>query len=193
MKAVITLLFVVLTSIQMLSQDSRISVELSYPLPAGDNFIQRSYNGIVDAGVKVRFFDVGSFRFGMAFNTTVLVNKNEVDTRPLTVNITAFGLQPKAFAELNSPFLVGFRPNVGLGYSFFVFSIESDALGDFGTAIENETQRGVNFHLGLAYDFTERFFLQVQYDFTKLNVENIPDIPFNSDVNLFKIGVGYNI
>ena len=174
MKGFFTLFLFTLISISLYSQNSAVSVELSYPLPAGDNFIQRSYNGIVDAGVKVRAVDIGAFRLGGAFNSTILVKNNDVDTSPLTVNITAIGLQPKLFVELDSPLLERFHPHVGVGYSFFVFSIESDALGDFGTAIENETQSGVNFHLGVAYDFTERFFLQVQYDFTKLSVDNIP-------------------
>lgn len=50
-----------LTTISANCQNSKFSVEVNYPLPLGDNFIKENYQGIVDLGVKYRFY---SFEIG---------------------------------------------------------------------------------------------------------------------------------
>ncbi len=50
-----------------------------------------------------------------------------------------------------------------------------------------------NFLGGVTYDISTTIFIQVQYDFTKLNIDEVPDIKFNTNVNLLKIGVGFKL
>ena len=58
---------------------------------------------------------------------------------------------------------------------------------------ESENLSGFEFNLGTAYYINNKIFIQVQYDFTKLNVDDVPNIKFNTNVNLLKIGIGFKI
>ena len=54
------------------------------------------------------------------------------------------------------------------------------------------TESGVNLNLSLSYDITENFFLNAQYDFVKIGVDNdIPDTKYNT--NILKIGLGLRL
>ena len=61
----------------------------------------------------------------------------------------------------------------------------------------SETLSGFNFNFGLSYDITTKYFVQVQYDFIKLGNDNglpgIPAISFNTNVNIWKFGLGYRL
>ena len=58
---------------------------------------------------------------------------------------------------------------------------------------ESDNLNGLGLNFGVAYDINNKFFIQIQYDFTKLNVNDVPDIKFNTNVNLMKIGIGFKI
>lgn len=56
------------------------------------------------------------------------------------------------------------------------------------------TESGVNLNLSLSYDNTEKFFLHAQYDFVKIGVDNdIPDTKYNTNINIFKFGLGLRL
>ena len=58
----------------------------------------------------------------------------------------------------------------------------------------SETLSGFNFNFGLSYDITTKYFVQVQYDFIKLGNDNdLPAISFNTNVNIWKFGLGYRL
>ncbi|MFS4468738.1 outer membrane protein [Maribacter sp. 2210JD10-5] len=86
-----------------------------------------------------------------------------------------------------------FHPSVGLGYTIMVFDASGTNDG-FDVIDASDTQSGFNFDLGLAYNATEKLFVQAQYDFVKLGINNdVPDTKFNTNVNILKIGLGYRL
>jgi opacity protein-like surface antigen len=86
-----------------------------------------------------------------------------------------------------------FHPSVGLGYTIMVFDASGINNG-LDVSDANDTQSGFNFNFGLAYGITEKLFVQVQYDFIKLGVDNdASDMKFNTNVNILKIGLGYRL
>ena len=61
---------------------------------------------------------------------------------------------------------------------------------------ENTTdnKNGVAINLGLIYDLGKKFYAEIQYDFVKLFVdENVIANAYNTNLNIFKIGVGIRI
>ena len=87
-----------------------------------------------------------------------------------------------------------FHPSAGLGYSFIIFNVSGPDPLDFSNETANDTQNGVNLNVSAGYDLTAKIFIQLQYDFIKLGTANdIPHNPFNTNVNLVKIGLGFRI
>ena len=177
------------------SQNKKVSLELNFPIPFGDNFIGENYNGIVDAGIKYRFVNTGIVNVGASLNAGILRYPN--DRIIGDVNITAINVQPRVFVELNAPGLSKFHPSVGVGYNPIFFRSSGTLLLGDGTPVDassSDTRSGVNFNVALAYDIFSRFFIQAQYDFTKLSeTDGIPSMSFNTNVNILKLGVGLRI
>ena len=131
--------------------------------------------------------------FGLGINSGILVDNANFDQVTRSFRITAFVIQPKLFAEIYLADFPKFHPSVGLGYSFIVFSANgiNQGIDVRGTS---ETESGLNTNVAVAFDLTDWLYVQIQYDFIKLNVDNsIPSIPFNTNVNLFKFGAGFRI
>ncbi|MES2852363.1 MAG: outer membrane beta-barrel protein, partial [Bacteroidota bacterium] len=58
----------------------------------------------------------------------------------------------------------------------------------------DDNENGFNYNIGLSYDLTNKLFLQAQYDFIKIGVEDgIPDKSYNTNINILKFGIGYRI
>lgn len=185
MKKLLFLITVLIFSLKSFSQDSKISLEVNYPIPMGDNFIGEFYDGIADIGIDYKFFNKSAFNLGASLNGGVLLNNSFQN-----VTTTAYTVQPRLFGELIV--LDKVRPSLGIGYSLiFLNTSGSDNVGTFEN---NDSQEGVNFNLGIAYDITAKFFAQIQYDFIKLGSEdNITNTKFNTQVHLLKIGLGYRL
>ncbi len=180
-------------TIKAFSQDSKFSIEANYPLPIDDNFIGKNYTGIIDIGVKYRFFDLNIINIGASFNGGVLLNNSNQNNGLQDFKVTSYSIQPKVFVELDMESIPKFHPFVGLGYTLMIFD-PSGTNNGFDVSGESDTQSGINANLGIAYDITEKLFAQIQYDFVKLGVENeVPDIKFNRNVNILKIGLGFRL
>lgn len=185
-----------LISVTVFSQEKKISLELNYPYPADNNFIGNNYKGIIDVGAKYRVYALESINIGLAVNGSILnynTDKGQTQVGVTDFTITNYVIQPKAFVELNIDKTSNFHPFVGLGYTFMIFKADGFNQG-FDISGNTQNQSGFNLNFGLAFDITERFFIQGQYDFTKINVENpMPKITYNTNVNLIKVGVGIRI
>lgn len=188
-----TYLFLVLTfTLTAFSQDSKMSLEVNYPVSFGDNFMA-NYTGIIDLGAKYRFIKKENVNFGVGINTSLLSFENT--NNPFTQNYTMYAIpiQPKVFAEFNIKPLPKLHPYASLGYSFILFQASGS---NNGTSISgyNETQSGINLNLGLAIDVTKSLFLSGQYDYIKVNTPNgVPESSFNTNVSLFKFGLGVRL
>ena len=59
----------------------------------------------------------------------------------------------------------------------------------------SSTQSGINTNLQIAYDISNRIYVQTQYDFILLtNLEDgIPKNKYNTNINLIKLGIGFRL
>ena len=187
-KKLLFALLIILTS-NSFSQDSKFSLELNFPIPFGNNLIGQNYNGIVDLGASYKFANIAPINIGASLNTGILINNANLINRFPNFNVISYVIQPKVFGELNLGLLENFHPSLGLGYTVIITSANnrSDIID-----LPNNTESGINFNLGLAYDITQKLFIKSQYDFIKLSAnDNSVNNKFNTNVNILKIGFGY--
>jgi opacity protein-like surface antigen len=193
MKQKFLLTLLLIFSIKSFSQDSKFSLELNYPITIDNNFVGENYNGIIDIGADYRIANLNPVNIGISLNGGVLVNNSNQNNGFQNFKVTSYVIQPRIFGELDLKSIDKFHPTVGLGYTIMVFHASGTNNG-FDVSDASDTQSGFNFNFGLAYDITEKLFVQAQYDFVKLGVDNdVPDIKFNTNVNILKIGLGYRL
>ena len=196
MKLQLITVLIIFISVKSLSQNSKFSIEANYPIAVGDNFLGDNYNGLIDLGAKYLFseneiIDVGaSLNFGFFQNT----KSGATDLNQL-YDVKIIPIQPRVFAEFNIPNLEKLHPQIGIGYSILIYNAEwADNRDAELPADIDDSESGFNFNLGIAYDISEKFFLQAQYDFVKIGVENgVPDISYNTNINIMKFGIGYRL
>ncbi len=187
----VALLFIF--TIKLFSQNSKLSIEASFPIPIGDNFLEENYGGIVDVGAKYRFSELKILNIGASINGGFLKNSKADSNNLFDVNV--FPIQPRIFAELNIEKLNKLHPQIGLGYSFLIFKAKSNGINpDFLETNIDRTESGINLNLSLSYDITDKLFLQAQYDFIKTGVDNdVPNTKYNTNINILKFGLGLQI
>ena len=191
MKRKTLVVLVLLFCVSVHSQDSKFNLEANYPIATDDNFIGRNFNGFIDVGLKYRISNLEFLNFGVSLNTSVFRNTKEDRVQPF--DVTMLVIQPRLFLELNSELYRKFHPSLGVGYS--IVHANARNIDSFNTPTNSgETQSGINLNLGVAFDINDNLFAQVQYDFVKIKVDNnIPDIKYNTNVNILKIGLGYRL
>jgi len=184
----LSFLLILLFSTQLFSQNSRFSLEANFPIATGNNFLAENFDGIIDIGAKYRFLNTGIFTIGASLNGGILQNNT---LQNIGVNSNAYTIQPKFYAELNLP-ITKLHPFIELGYSFLIIDVSvANGLNNFN---DSDTQNGINANIGFAYDVFKTLFVQIQYDFIRLNADNnIPDTSFNNNLNIVKIGVGLRL
>ncbi len=190
------LVFLLFVTIKTFSQDSKFSLEANFPIPIGDNFLGENYNGIVDIGAKYRFIQNDLLNLGASVNFGYVQNtKSGATNLNQLFDVKIFPIQPRIFAEFNIPNLESLHPQIGLGYSILINNAKADTINTLNLPADiNDNESGFNFNLGLSYDLSDTFFLQAQYDFIKIGVKNgVPDISYNTNINIIKLGVGFRI
>lgn len=189
----IVLIFFIIKSF---SQDSKLSIEANFPIPIGDNFLGENYNGIIDIGAKYRFLENEILNLGASLNFGFVQNtKSGATDLNQLFDVKIFPIQPRIFAEFNIPNLESLHPHLGLGYSILVYNAKADRINTSTLPADiDDNESGFNINIGLSYDLTNKLFVQVQYDFIKIGVENyVPDIKYNTNINILKFGIGYRI
>ncbi|WP_276168536.1 outer membrane protein [Zobellia alginiliquefaciens] len=171
-------------SVSVLAQDQKWSVEANYPLSVGDE-LGNDAPGIIDLGVKYRFLDLSIVKIGAGINAGVFKKNIDDQVSPTNTDFdeTNWLIQPKVFAEFNIPALTKLHPSIGLGYSIIESKYEGLVSGE--SYKNTVSSGGLNVNLGLAYDITDRFFLQVQYDYI-----SVKDTYEYDGTN---VGVDYNL
>ena len=203
MNKVILASFLVFASFIVHAQDQKWSIEANYPLVANSN-LQNDLNGVVDLGIKYRFANVGPVILGVGFNAAYLKNFDSFtyggpgfQDQEFDYKAKQFLFQPKIFAEVAIPGLAKLKPQIGVGYAKVIDDVYLKDGVDVQTDDSN-TDGGLNLNFGISYDLSDKFFIQVQYDF--LNVhrkgENTRDnqtftYDFNEKIGLIKAGVGF--
>ena len=188
MKTKATVVLFLLFTINLFSQDSKLSVEANFPIPSGDNFFGENYGGVIDIGAKYRFIELSIIDIGGSINGGLFKN-SKVDNRLFDINV--YSIQPRLFAEFKFTEMSKLHPQLGIGYSFFRF--KSDA-NESHSNFADRTENGINLNLAIAYDITDKFFVQIQYDFIKLGTDDFtPDIKYNTNLNILKFGLGIKL
>lgn len=188
------LVFLLIFSLEAFSQDSRFNVELNYPLTIDDNLLGRNYNGIVDAGLKYNFIDLGLVTLGAGINAGLYKNTKE-DRIPGPI-ANSYILSPKMYADFNLPSLTKLSSYLGLGYSVLLYRTQEDQFNEpnYSDRTAKDSLDGINLNMGIAFDLTNRLFIQVQYDFIRIRLEEgIPDFKYNTNVNILKAGLGVRL
>lgn len=190
MKQQLLILFLLLFTINLFSQNSKFSIELNYPEPFGKTGIGENFNGVIDFGAKARIFNFKNFNILSSLSGTLLKRK---PVQGIQINKGNFYLlQPRIISELNLENFKKFHLLLGIGYTFTFFELSSTFNGF--NEIRSERNNGININLGVNYDIFENLFINLQYDFIKIGVEeNVPNTKYNTNINLIKFGIGYRL
>lgn len=194
MKHKLILAFLLIFSLSIFSQDSKFSVELNYPLTIDDNLLGRNYNGIVDAGLKFNFIDLGLINLGAGINASLY--KNTKEDRIPGPSVNSYIISPKIYADFNIPTLSKLKPYAGVGYSVLLYRAQEDYFNDpnYPDRTVKDSLDGINLNVGFAFDLTAKLLIQVQYDFIRIRLEDgIPDFKYNTNVNILKAGLGFRL
>lgn len=186
------LLILAFFSLESFSQDSKMSIEVNYPLTFGKNYISENYKSVVDVGVKYIFSTIKTIDIGASINAGLFkYNYILFDDYGLSqdVKVSTYSIQPRIFSQLNIESIEKLKPTFALGYSLLL----SKASHNLNNVKDNETQGGLNINLGISYNIKDNFFVQTQYDFIKLSSNNVPNIKYNTNINILKFGIGYRL
>lgn len=173
------------------SQDYQWQIGLNYPIPIDQNFIGDNYTGFLDLGVKYYCVNYTNIAIGATFNLGVLSDGSNQNFELDSYKAITYALQPKINVMGTIPTIERFHPYLGMGYSFFIFDISGVNQG-LGIIESGDTLAGFSFNTGFLVDVSSRLFINLEYDFTKLDRENlIPDTRYNKNINLLKLGAGF--
>lgn len=176
------------------SQESNLSLDISLPVLLGQNFYADNYVGVFDVGGSYDFTELNTTKIGTSLNVSFLRDANV--GRNSLFDLRLYIIEPKVNATFVIPSNENLHFKTGLGYSLFVFDLvqnENTTQFDFN---ENTTDNksGIALNLGIIYDFTNKFYLEMQYDFVKLFADNnVIANAYNTNLNILKIGVGIRI
>lgn len=195
MKQLLLTSFLAFTCIVLHAQDQKWSVEANYPFTLDDGTFSNN-DGAIDLGIKYRFFRTDLVRLGLDLNGGFVYDKagnNNEDT----FKSKTYLFQPKLFAEFSVPFAPKWHPMVGVGYSVVSNNFSGSISGtDFSD--RSGADGGFNFDIGISYDISSRFFLQLKYDMILLQVKDEVvfdneriNIDFRENIDRLKIGVGF--
>ncbi len=190
-KQIITSFLIFVCISHTFSQDSKFNLDINYLTPIDDNFVGRNFKGVIDLGLKYRFASTEIINVGVSLNGGVL--KKPKSDRLQPNDVTMIMIQPRVFSEFKISQLQKWHPSIGLGYTFMNFNARN--FDGFNSQINNtEKLGGINFNLSLVLDVSEKIYAQIQYDFIKTKPDNgIPDIKYNTKINIAKIGLGWRL
>jgi outer membrane autotransporter protein len=183
---IISLIFVQISQAQL----KRFSVDFSYPYSLDKDFLSENYNGWIDVGLKYRLIKTPVINIGIAFNGSLFKANEYYKINPKNIDASSYFMQPKIFLELNMKQLSKLRPYISAGYAYNLFQNDIQENGNDITITINK--QGIILNTGVSYDFSNWFYLHIQYDFLKLKSINNPEIEtINS--NILKAGIGFRI
>lgn len=200
MKKIIIFGLFFLSSISTYSQlnTENISFELRYPIPMGDNFINKGFDngyiGLIDLGVDYNIVKNKGLGIGVLLNSSVL----KLSESDLTLMILSPKLKVEYEIDLNK---VSIIPQVGVGYSYWRFRApEMTYYDEFGNSVQGEkfklnengfTLKGAT-KLVINNDKRLKWYFNLSYEFTKLEKPEPKggDTKYNRNIHLIYPGIG---
>lgn len=191
--AVLFIIFITFASERVKGQENSknyISASINYPVPIGDNFLKNappgSYKGIVSIEVGVNHRIADKTYLGINIESGYLYFKSS--------NVYAQILQYSL--DLNHHFMVkkiSIIPQFNVGYSRWRFYSEDGING----VSYYSTRDGISLSpsLRIAYPITDKIELYAdgRYDYTRIDTENVLNVSYNRDMQLFYSGIGINV
>jgi hypothetical protein len=199
MKRLLFVLIILIPMNSLFSQINReeIGIDLRYPIPIGDNFLNNNsrggYLGLVDIGIDYNLLKLNNFGIGILINSTVLrFSKNDV---------TLIILSPKIKVDYKINInKISIIPNIAIGYSNWQFRssaktftvengipVQIDQAAEFlnGITLKGGTKVVLNSNSRLSWYF------QFAYEFTRLEkLDNGIDSNYNRNMHILYPGIG---
>lgn len=163
--------FVFILTTVTYSQNNKLSVDLNLPVPVGDNFIGKNYQGIVDVGIKYHFIRLSKLGFGLSSNIGLLHSSR--------VDVNAIMIKPRISGEIS---LWRLKTYIGLGYSIFLYDVNMEGV--------DNTNDGFNMNFGLKFNIISKLYINLGYDFIKFRTEKFEYSDYNSNIQILEIGLG---
>jgi len=199
MKRLLFVLIILIPMNSLFSQINReeIAIDVRYPIPIGDNFLNNNsrggYLGLVDIGIDYNLLKLNNFGIGFLINSTVLsFSKNDV---------TLIILSPKIKVDYKINInKISIIPNIAIGYSNWQFRSSAKTF-----AVENgipvqidqaaEFLNGITLKGGtkVVLNSTSRlnWYFQFTYEFTRLEKpDNGIDSNYNRNMHILYPGIG---
>jgi len=189
-------LFILLTfyCVTAFSQTQHFTFGINYPIPIGDNYITKNYNGIVDAEIKYFPYKLKNLKMGVSAEIGLLTSNNDYmnvigQRYPGLTSLTLLMIKPGLTAEKE---FGRFVPYAGVGYTFLNFTTNGITENEFFQTTDYNSADGLNLNLGLKYNLFKHYFVNANIDYIRLRIEGeMPNISYNRDIFLLKAGVGY--
>jgi hypothetical protein len=184
---VVILLF---TYTQSFSQfkSSDLSLTLGYPIPVGNNFVNKGgngYTGIIDFGLDYTIFKANRLDVGILMNTSFLHFK----ATDVALNILSPKIKVGYTIQLK---IVDIQPQIAIGYSHFSF--KGPAV--FNGSVYNESARGISAKAStkviLKSEKKVNYYVSLAYEFNKLGelTTEAANTDFNRHIQFISPGVG---
>lgn len=176
-----------------------VSFEIRYPIPSGDNFINKGflsdgYSGLFDLGVGYNIIKTNGFGVGLLLNSSMLTF-SETD---MTLVILSPKIKVEYEVKINKFSII---PQIGIGYSNWRFTAPAILMYDaYGNPVEGEKYKENEY--GLTVRGASKFvlnsskkinwYVQFSYEYTKMNKQDneFYDSKYNRNVHLLYPGVG---
>jgi len=189
MKKLLVLLFV-LSVTSIFSQKKNFSLEVNYPLEFS-NGNSSDLTGVINSKLKYRFLNRESFSIGTSYSIDLLTGDLKYPYDKESFISHHFNL----FGEVPLNLTKKLIASLGIGYStqsYFKTTNIYGTSGEVSSTSEKDTIGGFNISFGGTYDIFKSFFVQANFQFIRLYVDDYlteKKIGFNK--KRLKIGVGY--
>ncbi len=179
-----------------------ISFELRYPIPIGDNYINKAFDngylGLIDLGVDYNIIKSNGLGIGILLNSSVL----RLSESDLTLIILSPKLKVEYEIDLNK---ISIIPQIGAGYSNWIFRSPAPDLtltDEYGNPVQGDGEKFKKNESGLTLrggsklvlntDSKVKWYINFTYEFTKLEKPDKPalDTKQNRNIHMIYPGVG---
>ena len=200
MKKILLIGLILFKSISSYSQvnTENISFELRYPIPIGDNFLNKGFDtgyiGLIDIGVDYNIFNINGLGIGVLLNSSIL----RLSENDLTLTILSPKLKVEYEISLNK---ISIIPQVGVGYSNWRFRAPAMTYTDvYGNLFQTKeikinenglTVKGAS-KIVINNDKRIKWYFNLSYEFTKLgkSEQGAEDNKYNRNLHLIYPGIG---
>ncbi|MBK8806723.1 MAG: hypothetical protein IPO21_08780 [Bacteroidales bacterium] len=199
MKRQIFVVLILLISVASYSQfNKNIAIEVRYPLPIGDNFINKGFDkgylGIIDLGLDYNVIEKNGLGLGIVFNTSYL-RFSETDVNLL---ILSPKIKLEYEIELNKLSII---PQIGVGFSSWQYRvydiIYTDELGNYlYTSDFKQIENGLTLKGATKFvintDKRVKWYFNIAYEFTRLEKSEYEsaNTKYNRNIQMIYPGVG---